>query len=73
MTSQDIESQQLTVAEAAALLRIQPATVRLWIKQRRIDAFKNASGHWRITRAAVDRANGRGAATVQVGETDARN
>ncbi len=58
MTSQDLDAQQLTVAEAAALLRIQPATLRLWIKEERIDAFKNASGHWRITRREVDRANG---------------
>lgn len=72
MTSQDIESQQLTVTEAAALLRIQPATVRLWIKQRRIDAFKNASGHWRITRAAVDRANGVTAAPAAAGDQHAR-
>lgn len=50
--------QDLTVTEAAAVLRITPQTLRSWIATDRIVAHKNASGHWRLSAAEVDRARG---------------
>jgi len=52
------EAADLTVTEAAARLRVMPATVRLWINSGRLPARKNASGQWRIAVADVRRANG---------------
>lgn len=48
----------LTVTEAASRLRVMPATLRGWIADGRIVAHKNASGHWRITAAEVERVRG---------------
>lgn len=63
----------LTVSEAAVLLRLSPATVREWLKSGKLTGHKVINGQWRISRTEVDRANGHGAATDQVGGTDARH
>lgn len=36
----ELASRLLTVAEFAALLRVRPQTIRLWVSQRRIPHFK---------------------------------
>lgn len=54
----NLESDDLTVGEAAAVLRISDQTVRHWIKEGRIQAFKNAGGRWRISHGEVQRARG---------------
>ena len=48
----------LTVAEASVILRVTSQTIRGWIASGRISAHKNASGHWRLSAAEVDRARG---------------
>lgn len=48
----------LTIRQAADLLHIQPETLRVWLRLGRIGGTKTITGHWRISRAEVDRARG---------------
>ena len=44
----------LTVQEAAALLRVEPITIRRWIKSGHLPAFQlRPSGHYRISRSRI--------------------
>lgn len=64
--------ENLTVSEAAVLLRLSPATVREWLKSGKLAGHKVINGQWRIPRAEVDRANGQSTVAARLGETDAR-
>ncbi len=46
-----------TVAEAAALLRVNPFTIRRWLRDGRLRGFSMGSdrGGWRIRRSELDR------------------
>jgi excisionase family DNA binding protein len=41
--------------EAAALLRVDPRTVKRWAQQGRLAGFQTPGGHWRIDESAVQR------------------
>ena len=64
--------EDLTVSEAAVLLRLSPATVREWLKSGKLAGHKVINGQWRISLAEVDRANGQSTVAALLGETDAR-
>lgn len=64
--------ENLTVSEAAVLLRLSPPTVREWLKSGKLAGHKAINGQWRISRAEVDRANGQSTVAARLGETDAR-
>lgn len=51
--------QTYTVKEVASLMRTCDTTVRRWIKAGRVKAYKlSEDGHWRVTRAEVERLTG---------------
>ena len=54
--SEKILPSDMTVSEAADVLRVTDQTVRAWIAVGRIEAYKNASGRWRIPEEEVARA-----------------
>lgn len=43
----------LRVSEVAMIFGVQPRTVRLWLKNKKIDGTLTASGQWRIRKSAV--------------------
>jgi excisionase family DNA binding protein len=45
----------LTPEEAAKVLRVDPATVRVWLRQGKLKGSKLAGGHWRISEAELER------------------
>lgn len=44
----------LTVNEVAALLNVQPRTLRLWIKNGKLSAIKLPSGDWRFREEFIE-------------------
>ncbi len=49
------ERDYLTVAQAAALLQVDQSTIRRWIDQGRLPAYRVGDRHLRLRRADVDR------------------
>lgn len=49
------ERDYLTVAQAAALLQVDSSTIRRWIDQGRLPAYRVGDRHLRLRRADVDR------------------
>jgi excisionase family DNA binding protein len=47
-----VEDKLHTVAEVATIFSVEPATVRLWIRQNKIAAMKVGKG-WRVSRQAM--------------------
>ena len=43
----------LTVGEVAELLRVDPATVRVWLNDNKLKGVKLAGGVWRISEASL--------------------
>lgn len=43
----------LTIEEAAARLKVHPASLRVWVREARIPAIK-LGGHWRVTEETID-------------------
>jgi excisionase family DNA binding protein len=44
-----------TPEEAAKVLKVDPATVRIWLRQGKLKGSKLAGGHWRIDEAELER------------------
>lgn len=49
------ESDYLTVAQAAAMLQVDQSTIRRWLDQGRLPAYRVGARHLRLKRADVDR------------------
>ena len=45
----------LTTSQAAALLKVDRATIARWVRLGQLPAIRLPSGHWRIRRADVER------------------
>jgi excisionase family DNA binding protein len=43
----------LTPEEAARLLKVDPATIRAWLRAGKLKGYKLAGGHWRISEEAI--------------------
>ncbi len=43
----------LTPEEAARLLKVDPATIRAWLRAGKLKGVKLGGGHWRISEEAI--------------------